>query len=160
MKATIISMFIVLIVLITVPVLLYYNDDLAKKFGFGSAGNSAGDREKIPKNIKSVVTDKKIDVYKWVDEHGVTQFSSTPPFEGGDFEMMELSPTTNVIDAFEAPKKEQKEASNPEVFNVGSPYSPGGMKEIVDDSQNVQDKLNQRQAEQEKILQDLLEQSK
>ena len=159
MKSTIITMFIVLIVLMTVPALLYYNDDLAKKFGFGSTANSADDRAKTPKNIKAVVTDKKIDVYKWVDKHGVMQFSSTPPFEGGGFEMMELSPTTNVIDAYKAPKKEQEEASNPEVFNVGSPYSPGGMKEIVDESQNVRDKLNQRQAEQEKILQDLLEQS-
>lgn len=160
MKSTIISMFIVLIVMITVPMFLFGDGDFAQKFGFGGGnGNVTEDlRDKAPKNIKAVVTDKKVEIYKWVDEHGVTQFSNTPPFEGGESEKIVLSPDTNVIDAIKIPEKEQKEAGGPTVFSLASPYSPGGMKKMIDDSQDIKEKLNQRQAEQDKMLQDLLKQ--
>ena len=161
MKSTIISMFIVLIVMITVPMFLLGDGDFAQKFGFGGggSGNEIEDlRAKAPKNVKEVVTDKKVEIYKWVDEHGVTQFSNTPPFEGGESEKIVLSPDINVMDAIKIPEEEQKVAAKPEVFSLGSPYSPDGMKKMIDDSQDVKETLNQRQAEQEKILQDILNQ--
>jgi hypothetical protein len=150
MKSTIISMFIVLIVMITVPMFLLGDGDMAKKFGFGGRGEEA----KLPKNVQTVATDKELEIYKWADEYGVMQFSNMPP-EDGKSEMIILSPNTNVVDAFKIPEKEQEESAKPQVFSLGSPYSPGGMKKMVDDSLDLQKTLNERQAEQDKMMKDL-----
>lgn len=158
MKSTIISMIIVLILMIVVPMVLFGDNEIAKKFGFGvSSKNDAKEdlQDKAPKNIQTVVTDKKVEVYKWADKHGVIQFSNEPPQDGSESEKMVLSPNTNVLDAIKITKKEPEKAAKPQVINLGSPYSPGGMKKMVDDSTNLQDQLNQRQTEQDKILQDL-----
>ncbi|MDH5613032.1 MAG: DUF4124 domain-containing protein [Gammaproteobacteria bacterium] len=160
MKSTIISMFIVLIVMVTLPMFLFGDGDLAQKFGFGNGGADA-DNElfgKTPKNVRAVVTDKKVEVYKWVDEYGVTQFSNLPPQEGGGSEKIVLSPNTNIMDAVKIPEKEQEEEVKSQVFSLGSPYSPGGMKKMVDDSMAMQEQLNQRQADQDKMIQDMFKQ--
>ena len=161
MKSTIISMFIVLVLMIAIPLILV-KTDLAQQFGFGGRNGAEGEdlQDRAPKNVKAVVTDQKVEVYRWKDEDGVMQFSNTPPFEGGDFEKVVLSPNTNVIDAIKVPEEEQVEEGGPEVFSVGSPYTPDGMKKMIDDSQDVKEAVNQRQADQEKILQDILGQSK
>ncbi len=157
MKSTIISMFIVLVLMIAIPLILF-KTDLAQQFGFGG-GNGAESsdlRDSAPKNVKAVVTDQKVEVYRWKDEHGVMQFSNTPPLEGGDYEIVVLSPDTNVIDAVKIPEEKQAEEGKPEIFSVGSPYSPDGMKDMIDGSEDVKESLNQRQVDQEKILQDIL----
>ncbi|MCK5002088.1 MAG: DUF4124 domain-containing protein [Gammaproteobacteria bacterium] len=151
MKSTIISMFIVLILMIAVPMFLLSDADFAQKFGFGGGSGDAN----APKNIKKVVTDERVEVYKWVDEYGVMQFSNKPPLDDRDSEKIVLTPDINVIDAIEIPEEVQEEAAKPGVFSLGSPYSPDGMKKMVDDSKEVKEQLNQRQAEQEKVLQDL-----
>ncbi|MDT8451708.1 MAG: DUF4124 domain-containing protein [Gammaproteobacteria bacterium] len=97
MKSTIISMFIVLIVMIALPMFLFDNGDLAQKFGFGNGAGSAEMvedlRAKAPKNIQQVVTDQPVEVYKWVDEHGVTQFSNRPPEKSRESEKIrEIAP--------------------------------------------------------------------
>jgi len=154
-------MFIVLIVLITVPMFLLSDSDFAKNFGLG--GDDGIDAKEdlqanVPKNIKAVVTDKEVEVYKWADEHGVMQFSSVPPQEGEDSEKIVLSPDTNVVDAFKIPEKEQEEVAEPRVYSLSSPYTPGGMKKMVEDSKDLQETLNQRQADQDKMMQDLFKQ--
>ena len=155
-------MFIVLILMITVPLLLFGDKEITQNFSFGFGGSSDGDMEdlkkKAPKNIKAVVTDKKVEVYKWTDEHGIMQFSSIPPQEGYTSEMMVLSPNTNVLDAVKIPEKEKPAELKQQVFNVGSAYTPSGMKKMVDDSSELQEKLNQRQADQDKMIQDLFPQ--
>ena len=159
MKSTIVSMIIVLIVIMSVPMFLVNDGEFAEKFGFGGAKekNTMIEtlQEQAPKNIQEVVTDKEVEVYKWVDQNGVTQFGQAPPMEGGDSKKIVLSPKTNVIDAFKAPESEVEVAKKPKVFKVGSPYSVEGMKQLVDDSVNVQELLNQRQAEQDQMMQDI-----
>ena len=150
MKTTIISMFIVLILMIVVPMVLFGDNEIAQKFGFGvSSKNDAKEdlQDKAPKNIQTVVTDKKVEVYKWADKHGVIQFSNEPPQDGSESEKMVLSPNTNVLDAIKITKKEPEKAAKPQVISRGSPYSPGGMKKMVDESTNEQDQLHQRQTE-------------
>ena len=154
MKSTIISMIIVLILMIAVPLFLFGDGEFTKGFGSGS------DSAKIPENIEAVVTDKKVEVYKWVDEHGVMQFSSAPPFEGGESEKIVLLPDTNIMDAIKIPEKEVEEAGKSQVFSLGKPYSPGGMKEMVDESKELKEKLNQRQAEQDKMMQEIFKPKK
>lgn len=161
MKSTIISMIIVLILMIVVPLVLFGDNEISQKFGFSglNEGNIIEDlQDKAPKNIQTVVTDKKIEVYKWSDKHGVMQFSNEPPQDGSESEKMVLSPNTNVMEAIKITKKEPEKAAKPQVISLGSPYSPGGMKKMVDDSTNLQDQLNQRQADQDKMIQDLFPQ--
>lgn len=161
MKSTIISMIIVLILMIVVPMVLFGDNEIAKKFGFGvSSKNDVKEdlQDKAPKNIQTVVTDKKVEVYKWADKHGVIQFSNEPPQDGSESEKMVLSPNTNVLDAIKITKKEPEKAAKSQVISLGSPYSPGGMKKMVDDSTNLQDQLNQRQTDQDKMIQDMFPQ--
>lgn len=154
MKSTIISMFIVLIIMIAVPMLMLEDGKFVDRFGFFGGGSEKS--EKLPQNIQQVVTDEKVEVFKWVDEHGVTQFSHSPPMAGVESEKITLSPDTNVVDALKIAEEEPEIEAKPSVFSLGSPYSPEGMKDLVDDSVNVKDMLNQRQAEQDKIMQDIL----
>ena len=159
MKSTIISMFIVMTLLIAIPVFLLGDGDFFKNFNFW-AGSASDDeiedlQEKAPKNVQAVVTDKKIEIYKWVDEYGVMQFSSTPPFEVDKFEKMVLSPDTNIMDAIKIPEKEEEAEVRSQVYSLGNPYSPDGMKKMIDDSENIKETLNQRQAEQEGLLEEL-----
>ena len=154
-------MFIVLLLMIVVPMVLFGDKDLIKKFGFSGGGKEDMTEDlqvKAPKNVQAVVTDKKVEVYKWEDEYGVMQFSNTPPFEGDDFEKMVLSPDTNIMDAIKVSEKEPDEITKPKVFSLSSPYSPGGMKKMVEDSTALQEQLNDRQAEQDKMIQDLFKQ--
>ena len=150
MKSTIISMFIVLIVMITIPMFLFGDGDLAQKFGFGTGDAAENLRDKAPKNIRAVVTDKEFEVYKWVDEQ--------PPQVGTASEKIILAPNANVIDAVKIPETEALATAKPQVYSVGSPYSPDGMKKLVDDSMNVQEMLNQRQADQDKMMQGMFKQ--
>ena len=152
MKSTIISMFIILIVMIVVPMILLNDDDFTGKFDFGGGSDL---RAKTPKNVKPAATDKKIEIYKWADEHGVMQFSNAPPAEGGESEMMVLLPDTNVMDAIEIPEVEPEVIGKPQVYSLGSPYSPGGVKDLVDESKDMQEMLEQRQADQDKMIKDM-----
>ena len=154
MKSTIISMLIILIVMVAVPMVMFGEGDLAKKLGFG--GDLMKDlRAKAPKNIKPAVTDKRVEVYKWVDEHGVTQFSNTPPPENGASEKIILTPDINVMNAVKIPEKESQTASGPQIFQVGNPYSPGGMKDVVDSAKDVQEMVDQRKVDQDKMMKDM-----
>lgn len=161
MKSTIISMIIVLILMIIVPLVLFGDNEIAQKFGFGIGGKKnikADLQEKVPKNVQTVVTDKKVEIYKWADKHGVIQFSNVPPQDGSESEKMVLSPNTNVVDATKISEKEPAKVAKPQVISLGSPYTPGGMKKMVEDSTNLQEQLNQRQTDQEKMIQDLFPQ--
>ena len=159
MKSTIISMFIVLIVMVALPMIFLGDNNFAEQLGFSGFGNktnTATDKPvKLPKNVKAVVTNKRVEVYTWVDEYGVKQFSNTPPSDGGASEKIVLSPDTNVIDAIKIPEKEAEVASGPKVYSLGNPYTPGGMKEVVNNASDVRETLNQRQADQEKMMQEI-----
>lgn len=156
MKSTIVSMFIVLIVLMIVPMFLLNNEEYLQKLGFGGDSNMEDLKAKAPKNIETVTTDRRVEVYKWVDDSGVVQFTNTPPMEGRASEKIVLSPNTNVMDAIKIPEEEPEVASGPTVYTLGNPYTPGGAKELIDQSMKLQEQMNQQQVEQEKMMQDMM----
>lgn len=158
MKSTIISMIIVLIVMVAVPLIFLGDGNFAQQFGFGGSGTKEEATVNLPKNVKAVVTDKRVEVYTWFDDHGVKQYSNVPPRDGRESEMIVLSPNTNVMDAIKIPEKEIEVASRPKVFTVGNPYTPSGIKDVFDNTRDVQDTLNQRQVEQEQMMQALFPQ--
>lgn len=154
MKSTIVSMFIILIIMIAVPLLYFGEGDFLQKIGLGDGGGNLLEDlgVKAAEKRQSLLTEKEVEVYKWVDEHGVTQFSNSPPPEGVEPETIVLSRDTNVIGAITIPEKEPEVASKRQVYNVGSPYSPGGAKKIIDTASDLQETVNQRKAEQDAAM--------
>lgn len=110
-----------------------------------------------PMNISNAVTDKDVTVYKWVDDQGRTHFSSTPP-TGQETETMQLRADANVVQAVKTPDKEEEEAAAGSVLSLGkaasdgeglpNPYSPEGVKQLIEDAKNVQELLNKRYQQQ------------
>jgi preprotein translocase subunit SecF len=156
MKSTIISMVIVLCILAVVPLLLFGDKGILARLNIDFAGGS-DPRAKAPQNITTVTTDQKVQVYKWRDEYGVMQFTSAPPPEGQQAEMVELTPNTNIIKAVAVAEDgvEQKR-SGPTVMTTGSPSTPGGMKEMLDATTGLKDGLNEEQHQQQQLIEQIL----
>ena len=98
----------------------------------------------------SVVSDEKIKVYKWRDKNGVMQFSNTPPVDGGPAEQIMVNPNKNIVDAVKVPVAEKPEK---EVATMAkpNPYSVNGMKKVMDDARGVEQLLQQRHEDQQKM---------
>ena len=156
MKSTIISMIIVLCVLALIPMFLIGDRSVLAGFGL-DAFFGGDDKPKTPKNLTNVTTDKKVQVYKWRDEHGVMQFTHTPPPETRQAEMVELTPNTKIVKAIEIPQEEpEKERSGPRVMTVGNPYTPAGMKDLLDTTSSLAQDMNQKQMEQQQLMEQIM----
>lgn len=153
MKSTIISMIIVLCVLAIIPMFLIGDDSVLARFGLGGTV----DVPKTPKGLTNVTTDEKVQVYKWRDEYGVMQFTNTPPPETRQAELVELTPNTNIVKAIEVPEDEpEKKRSGPSVMMTGNPYTPGGMKDLLDTTSTLADGMNQKQLEQQQLMEQIM----
>lgn len=125
-----------------------------------SSGLSNGSTEfnklkaKAPKNLTNVVSDEKVQVYKWRDENGVMQFSNTPPPTGSGAEQVELDPNSNLMQAVKVPEEKEEPAEMAKVESP-SPYSVKGMKKAVDDAKGIEQLLQQRHEDQRKMMNDL-----
>lgn len=156
MKSTIISMLIVLVVMVALPMIFLGDGNYAEQLGFGGNGVKP---VTLPKNVKTVVTDKRVEVHTWVDENGIKQFSSTPPPDGGTTEKIVLKPNTNIMDPIKVPEAEEEVmASKPKVYSVGNPYTPGGMKDMIGNSKDIKESMGQQQVERENMMQELFPQ--
>ena len=156
MKSTIISMIIVLCVLAVIPTFLAGKGGMLARFGLDLFSESA-QAPTPPKNLTHVTTDEKVQVYKWRDEHGVMQFTSHPPPEAHQAELVELSPNTNVVKAIEIPEEEPESArSGPRVMTIGNPYTPDGMKDLLDSTSSLAEDMNQQQMEQQQLMERML----
>lgn len=156
MKFKIFSMLVILGVVSVMPMIYMGKFD---PLSFLESGFSKGSSEfsklqaKAPKNLSNAVTDEKVQVYKWRDEHGVMQFSNTPPPTGGAAEQVVLDPNHNLMQAVKVPEeeevKQEVEAESP------NPYSVKGMKKVVDDAKGVEQLLQQRHESQQQMLKDI-----
>lgn len=156
MKFKIFSMLVILGVVSVMPMIYMGKFD---PLSFLESGFSKGSSEfsklqaKAPKNLSNAVTDEKVQVYKWRDEHGVMQFSNTPPLTGGTAEQVVLDPNHNLMQAVKVPEeeevKQEVEAESP------NPYSVKGMKKVVDDARGVEELLLKRHEGQQEIIKKL-----
>lgn len=94
-------------------------------------------------------------VYKWQDAQGIWQFSSTPPPQGTGYTVQTYDPNANQIQAVEASKgittpAQQKNQETPKPTDV---YSPGGVKQLIENAQQLQQTLNERNQQQQQLLQ-------
>ena len=120
----------------------------------------------LPENISSVVTDKEVTYYQWVDEHGQTHYSSTPPV-GQSAEQKKLRPDTNIVQAVKLPEEEEDSGigqilslgsgkdgksgdkkGNDDVFN---PYSPEGVQKLIENAQTAAKMMEQQNKQLGKI---------
>ena len=109
-------------------------------------------QEKVSENISNVVSDEKVQVYKWRDQNGVMQFSSEPPSTTADVERVVLDPDINVIQAVNLPEQDSVEEKKVAITETPNPYSIKGMKKVMDDAKGLEQVLQQRDEEQQKIL--------
>jgi len=97
-----------------------------------------------------------VTVYQWVDDKGVTHFGGTPPTGQGSYDKKEIRANTNLLNAYKAPEVEEKPAQRSRVSSVGNLYSPEGVKNLMDDAKGASDQINNRAADQQKMLDNLL----
>jgi hypothetical protein len=161
MKSTIISMLIVLCILAVAPLLLFGERGILADFGLDMFGDEPDLRAKAPKNITSVTTDKKVQVYRWRDEHGVMQFTNTPPPDSRQAEIVELRPDTNLVKAIEVPEQqEETKRSRPKVMTTGSPYTPDGVKDLLDTTSSLADGISEKQLQQQELMDQIMRNNK
>jgi hypothetical protein len=153
MKLKIISMLIILGIMSVTPMIYTgkFNPLAMIDSGFSNGASEISKlKAKAPKNLTSAVTDEKVQVYKWRDEHGVMQFSNTTPPTVSNAEQVTLNPNSNLLQAVSVPEKQAPEESA-EVA-APNPYSVKGMKKVMDDARGVEGLLQQRHEDQQKML--------
>ena len=156
MKSTIISMIIVLCVLAIIPMFLLGDNSLLARFGL-DVFTGSGETAKPPENFTTVTTDEKVQVYKWRDQYGVMQFTNTPPPQTRQAELVVLTPDTNIVKAVEVPEQEpEQKRSGPAVMKTGNPYTPGGMKDLLDTTSSLATDMNQKQMEQQQLMEQIM----
>ena len=156
MKSTIISMMIGLCVLAIIPMFLLDDNSVVARFGLDVFSGS-DEHAKLPKNLTSVTTDEKVQVYKWRDQYGVMQFTNTPPPQTRQAELIELTPNTNIVKAVEVPEEEpEQKPGGPSVMMTGSPRTPGGMKDLLDTTSSLAEDMSQKQMEQQQFIDQIM----
>jgi len=156
MKSTIISMLIVLCILAAAPLLLFGDSGILARYGIDLFGEPDL-RAKAPKNITNVTTDKKVQVYRWRDQNGVMQFTNSPPPQSHQAELVELVPNTNIVKAVEVPEEQQEQKrSRPKVMTTGSPYTPAGMKDLLDTTSSLADGISEKQTQQQELMDQII----
>ncbi len=112
--------------------------------------------KKLPDKLSTavggeIVGGEKVQVYKWRDANGVMQFSSTPP-TGRQAEHVTLDTNTNLMQAVKVKEKTEPKPEQQAQAAMPKPYSVKGMKKVMDDARGVEEMLQKRHAEQQKML--------
>jgi hypothetical protein len=156
MKFKILSMLVTLGIMSVIPLIYMGKFDPLSMFDSG-VNAALPDFEKLkaraPKNLRNAVTDEKVQVYKWRDKNGVMQFSNTPPADGSSAEQVVLKPNDNVVPAVKVAEKETVAAEV--TSETPNPYSIKGMKKVMEDAKGVEQLLQNRHEQQQKMLNDL-----
>ena len=157
MKSTIISMLVVLVVLVALPMIFLGDNKVLDGIDLDIGKPSASTGVKLSSRIETVSTDTPVQIYRWRDAQGVLQFSNTVPPEGVIAEQVRLEPNLTSMDPV-APREDRAATTtvttspSPE---TGNPYTPGGMKQLVDQAHEIKKVLSQQQADQQKAIEDI-----
>ena len=119
-------------------------------------GTGTGDTPKGIEDLGNAVLDEDVTVYQWTDAQGVTHYGGTPPTGQGEYAKKEIRANTNVVQAHKIVEEEEEPEQRSRMAKVGSLYSPEGIKDLMDDTSNLKDELNQRAAEQEKLMESIM----
>ena len=104
-------------------------------------------------SVNSLVNGGKTTAYKWTDENGVVHYSSEPPPEQQQVEVLEVDPNVNLVQGIQKKEEIPGPGSQPSLdLPGGNVYSPENVQKLIQDAKDVQKKLNERYQEQEKIV--------
>jgi Domain of unknown function (DUF4124) len=144
--------------LFTLGIILFASQYMLKNMGGipGFNNDSSGGPTEGLKDLGNAVLDKDVTVYQWTDSAGVTHYGGTPPTGQGQYEKKMIHSNTNVMQAHKIAEEEEEPEQRARVARVGSLYSPEGVKDLMGDAKGLQDQLNQRTADQEKLLNDIM----
>jgi len=118
--------------------------------------NIANDAANGLDELSNSVTQKDVTVYQWVDDNGVTHYGGTPPAGQGAYEEKTIHADTNLVQAQKARETEEKQQQRSRTAKIGSIYSPEGIKNTLDGARDLQNQANDRTAEQERILNEIM----
>ncbi len=158
MKLKIFSLLVVLVVMSVTPMIYtgkFDPESWIKTVISGDFFNFNKLQVKLPSKLKKAVIDEKVQVYKWRDEHGIMQFSSTAPVGSNNAERIEINTGSNVVDAVNVPVKQEKKEAPAAAVESASPYSVKAMKKVIDDAKDVEETLQQRTKQQQKMIENL-----
>ena len=102
---------------------------------------------------KNLLPARKETAYRWRDENGVIHYSSEPP-PNAEAEKLEVDPSTNLIQGLELKEKqasEDKEKPAEPEMPKANPYNPETIKKLFDDAKKVQETLDQRYKDIDKV---------
>jgi len=141
--------------LLTAGVILFSSQYMLKNMGGipgFNMGGASGEATKGLEELGNAVIQKDVTVYQWTDSSGVTHYGGTPPTGQGQYEKKMIHANTNVMDAHKIAEEEETPKEQSRMARVGSLYSPEGVKGLMDDATGLQEQLNQRMEEQQKLL--------
>ena len=145
--------------LLTLGIILFASQYMLKGSGGIADFMNIDPTDTAPEGIKDLgnaVLDEDVTIYQWTDSAGVTHYGGTPPTGQGQYETKMIHSNTNVVQAHKIAEEEEEPVQQGRVARVGSVYSPEGVKNLMDDAKGLQDQLNQRSADQEKLLNDIM----
>lgn len=154
MKSTIISMLVVLVLLVVLPILFLGDKRLFDGISLDSPDSSSGAGVQLSSRIENVSTDAPVAIYRWRDANGLLQFSNTEP-EGVAAELLQLEPNLSSMDPVKA-RPVDNTAATVSAPETGNPYTPGGMKEMVEQANELKKVLSQQQADQQQAIENIL----
>lgn len=143
---------------LTLGVVLFASQYMLK--GMGGIPGFGGTSEPASSglnNLGNALRDEDVTVYQWTDEQGVTHYGSTPPTGQGSYQVKQIQANANLMQAHKSPAEEEEaDTQGPKVAKVGTLYTPEGVKGMMDDASQLQEQMNKRVEEQEKMMQELM----
>ena len=99
-------------------------------------------------------------VYQWRDNDGNLHFSTEPPAQGIDYEVIHFDPAANVIQSVKLPSEEQAaessenrdETASADPADIGNPYTGESIQKLFEDARNLEKLFGQRFKDQESAI--------
>ncbi len=93
--------------------------------------------------------------YKWKDANGVVHYSSDAPQEGQNVELLNVNPNANLIQGIDIVEQDTPEKNpaptEPSIAPGTNVYNPETVKKLIDDAKAVQETMNTRYENLEKM---------
>jgi len=100
--------------------------------------------------------------YRWNDAKGNVHFTTEPPPDGIEYSVKGYNPDANVIQAVKLPDEpvaeppatvaEPASADKSSAQDIGNPYNKNNVQKLFDDSNNIEQLLNQRLNNQNSVI--------
>lgn len=154
-----------LVIAMLLPFTILKKDDGTPMMSFSSFGLPDFSAPRLP-DLPRVdsITDSvggggEVAIYQWQDSEGNIQFTNEAPPEGVEYQIRHYDPNANVIQSVKLPAEETEpkageteQPSTTGALETPSPYSPDGVKKMMEETRNIEKLLNQRFQDQQSAI--------